>query len=313
MESQTYPIIKYPKPIQAFFRGDNPDIFEMTKPTEPHKRFSKFSSLFISITAMTISILIFNNLLLASIALFIIGILTFLAFLGALQEYQKEKKKDWMMFKAGMFDYDKVTKQQRELKDKLKDKTYTEKYIADRIKETASSASRFEIEQFNTATKGNSERYFYSELKKIFGDNVIIDVTIPNQQWTFPFIPDIVFSNSGITIDIEVDEPYTCNKLEPIHYFDITKQNHIDTDRDNFFNEHFWTVVRFTEKQVYENTLGCCKTVAEVIHKVTGDKRFLLNLNGANQLEAERFWTLSEAKELAKTSYRNSYNGTLSS
>ena len=159
---QTYPIIKYPKTIQAFFRGDNPDIFEMSKPTKPHTRFSSFYILFISIAALTISILIFSDLLLVSIALFIIGILTFLAFLGAIQEYQKEKRKDLKMFEARMFDYENVTKRQQELKNKLKDKTATEKYIADRVKEIASSSSRFEIEQYNIATKGNSERYFYS-------------------------------------------------------------------------------------------------------------------------------------------------------
>lgn len=308
---QTYPIIKYPKTIQAFFRGDNPDIFEMSKPTKHHTRFSDFYILFISIAALTISILIFSNLLLASIALFIISILTFLAFLGAMQEYQKEKKKALTMFEAKMFDYENVTKRQQELKNKLKGETATGKYFADRVKEIASSASRFEVEEYNIATKGNSERYFYSELKKIFGDQVVIDVTIPNQQWTFPFIPDIVFSNGNITIDIEVDEPYTYNKLEPIHYFDTTKHKHIDTDRDDFFNENYWTVVRFTEKQVYQNPLGCCMTVVEIIYKATGDNTFLLKLSDVKQVEIENYWTIAEAKELAKTNYRNTYNGTV--
>jgi len=75
---QTYPIIKYHPTIQAFFRGENPDIFEMSTPTKPETRFSGLYLLFISIAALTISIFIFNDLLLASLAIFIIGILTFL-------------------------------------------------------------------------------------------------------------------------------------------------------------------------------------------------------------------------------------------
>jgi len=216
------------------------------------------------------------------------------------------------MYEARMFDYFKATKEQDELKTKLKDKYLIEKYIADRIKEITSSASKFEVENFNIATKGNSEGYFYLELKKIFGDQVVIDVTIPNQQWNFPFIPDIVFSNGNITIDIEIDEPYTYNKLEPIHYIDTDKQLHIDSHRDTFFNEHHWAVIRFTEKQVYQNPLGCCKTIADVIYKTTHDDSFLAKLNNVKNIETESCWTMQQAKVLAGKNYRNTYNGTVS-
>ena len=124
-------------------------------------------------------------------------------------------------------------------------------------------------------------------------------------------MPDIVFSNGSITVDIEVDEPYTYNKLEPIHYFDTIKQKHFDTDRDDFFNENYWTVVRFTERQVYQNPLGCCKTIAETIYRTTGNNTFLLKLSDAKPVETENYWTIAEAKELAKKNYRNTYNGTV--
>lgn len=297
--------------IDAFLRGDNPDILNISKPTKPHTRFSYFYVLAISLISLTISTLIFNNHLLASIVLFIIGVLAFILFLGAIQEYQKEKKKELQIYQARLFDYEELTKRQEELKSITKDKNASDRYAKNRIKGIALSATKFEIENYNIATKGNSESYFYTELKKVFGNNVSIDVTIPNQQWTFPFIPDIVFSNGSITIDIEIDEPYTYNKLQPIHYFDTDKQKHTDADRDDYFSENNWAVVRFTERQVYKNPRGCCKTIAEMIFEITGDNNLLLKLNDAKNLETENFWTIAQAKELAKTDFRNSYNGTI--
>ena len=206
----------------------------MRKPEKTNTKFSEWTPLIVSLTAITFSVVLFSSLLLASIALFFISIFTFFAFIGSIKEYQQEKKKAEIMYKARLLDYEDNMNQQQKLKTTLKDKIEIENYISKRIKEVSISASKLETEYYNIATKGNSENYFLIELRTIFGDNIMIDSTIPNQEWTFPFIPDFVFSNGQVTIDIEIDEPYTFKKHEPIHYFDNEKKEHIDTNRDDF-------------------------------------------------------------------------------
>src|SRR5690606_9268907 len=81
-----------------------------------------------------------------------------------------------------------------------------------------------------------------------------------------PFEPDfaLIDENNDINlfIDIEIDEPYDGITRQPIHYTNYNKQ------RDTFFKNRGWIVIRFAEYQVVKNTLGCCKFIVEVVASV---------------------------------------------
>jgi hypothetical protein len=66
-------------------------------------------------------------------------------------------------------------------------------------------------------------------------------------------------------------------------------------------------VVRFSERQVVEAPRSCCKVIAQVIFEITGDRRYLQQLEGEPELLPERPWTVREARRKARSNYRLQY------
>lgn len=285
---QTYPIIKYPSTIDGFLKGENPDVFEISKPRKYNDKFRGFSYLVFGILAIAFGAFLFDKIAILAIAVIVIGLASNLIFIGTIQDFRKKKEKDNRMFEAQMFGYQNAIKKQQNAASLFNNVTTKTQFVQRRLKEESGSATNHEVEEFIFATKGNSEAYFYRELQNIFGNKVLVDVTIPNQPWTLPFLPDITYSDGNIQIDIEIDEPYAYKTLEPIHYFDFDKNVHVDDERDTFFLQNRWTVVRFTEKQVYQNALGCCKVIADLVFKVTGDNTFVQKMTDTKPLVSEK-------------------------
>lgn len=305
---QTYPIIKYPRSIDGFLKGVNPDVYEISKPRKYKHKFSGFSYLIFGILAIGFGVFILNKISFIAIAVIVIGLISILIFIGFIQDFRKDKEKENRMFKAKMLDYQNTIKKQENASRLFNSKSTKTQFVQRRIKEEASSATSHEVENGIIATKGKSEAYFYRELQSIFGTRIIVDVTIPNQPWTFSFLPDITYCDGNLQIDIEIDEPYTYKTLQPIHYYDLDNTLHVDHERDNFFLQNRWIVVRFTERQIYQNVLGCCKIIAEIVFKITGDNTFVQKMICAEPIVSENFWTKEEAKQLARQKYRDSYN-----
>ena len=157
------------------------------------------------------------------------------------------------------------------------------------------------------ARRGYMELDFENKLKlyltpkvKVFGD-----VNILPQNGVRPYEPDIalVYSENGfnVRIDIEIDEPYAAVTNKPTHYIGCG-----DDYRDANLNSLGWIVIRFSERQVFLQTVGCVKFVADVIKSI--DNTFdILELANASALISEKRWTKIECQRMATDRIRQNY------
>lgn len=145
--------------------------------------------------------------------------------------------------------------------------------------------------------RGKSELYFLKHLHKKFGRNIFTDYS-PNIGKN-PFQPDFIVFDSEINfyLDIEIDEPYSLLDGTTIHH-DRTK----DEERNRFFNEINWGVIRFTERQIMQNPEDCCALISNVIDAIKNRTTSI-----KQNLESEKFWTHEEALIMMSNDYRNSY------
>lgn len=115
---------------------------------------------------------------------------------------------------------------------------------------------------------GFTENGFYVYLKKHFEQNFSIynDRHITHRSGTNYYEPDFLIisekDNKNIFINIEIDEPYDGLSRIPTH--ELNKDNF----RDNFFTQRGYIVIRFTEKQIFEEPTQCCIYIAEVIKSI---------------------------------------------
>lgn len=151
--------------------------------------------------------------------------------------------------------------------------------------------------------KGASERYFETYLKNNELFSVKTDIKILNSSGLF-FYPDfiLIIRKSGIHIDLEIDEPYICNNGKPIHYENNSYSS--DSDRNGFFINEGWIVMRFAEEQIFKSPDVCLKYIIQVIN----------NLNELNSDDIEfpfehqvPKWTKDQAHSWAFKRYRHSY------
>ncbi len=153
------------------------------------------------------------------------------------------------------------------------------------------------------AQSGVSEKTFYQITKRFF-PNIVQGVAFHNPKFRHPYSADfLIVHTSGLSIDIEIDEPYVGNTKEPHHCIDQRKDN----IRNKFFNNNNWVVIRFSEKQAVKYPYGCCKVIAQVIARVSGDFTFLNQLNNVPSLPPEPMWTIKQAKKWASVNYRRTY------
>lgn len=153
------------------------------------------------------------------------------------------------------------------------------------------------------APAGVSEKTFYQITKGIF-PNIVQGVAFRNPKFLHPYSADfIIVHTNGLSIDIEIDEPYVGNTKAPHHCIDQGKDNR----RNQFFTNNNWVVIRFSEKQVVKYPYGCCKVIAQVIAKVSGDYTYISQLHSVPSLPLEPMWTIKQAKKWASVNYRRTY------
>ncbi|MEQ9552360.1 MAG: hypothetical protein RIM23_22445 [Coleofasciculus sp. G3-WIS-01] len=129
------------------------------------------------------------------------------------------------------------------------------------------------------------------------------DFPIPGTSWRYSADFILVHQPTGLAIDIEIDEPYEGRTGKPHHCVDRGK----DSQRNRFFLERNWVVIRFSELQVVKYPDSCCKAIARVVAQITGDYRGLVRLQSIDDLTLHKQWTVKEARYMAKTRFRNSY------
>ena len=125
--------------------------------------------------------------------------------------------------------------------------------------------------------------------------------------YNHPFEPDLVYINNNIFIDIEVDEPYAGCSREPIHYYNYLNNSFVDECRNNFFTERGWTVIRFTEKQVFLQMKPCIKKIFQILHLMDSSIQIPSKLINVPDLIEEYAWTLEQARGMCMRKEREKY------
>jgi very-short-patch-repair endonuclease len=155
------------------------------------------------------------------------------------------------------------------------------------------------------APVGVSEKAFEQILEKYFPGRVNAQLRMQIPNWDGAYSTDftISFPELGIWIDVEIDEPYDYQTGKPTH---CTSDDR-DRNRNSFFLNNNWIVVRFAEEQVVSSPESCCKEIALVISSVMKLNIYAKNLEAYSSLKPLPMWTQKQAKKMARANYRDKY------
>jgi hypothetical protein len=143
-------------------------------------------------------------------------------------------------------------------------------------------------------------------IKKLAPDiKILQNITLSIRNRDYSYRPDLAlfWQKHNLCIDIEIDEPYDIVSRKPIHYMGSS-----DYLRNLYFVSQGWVVIRFSEKQVVENTADCIKYVAYILKKITGELIFETFIELYKPEYAQR-WSYLQAEEYAIENYREKYLG----
>lgn len=155
------------------------------------------------------------------------------------------------------------------------------------------------------ARRGWSEATFREHLEQFFPGKIRTGETIYRVGTRrYPYTPDFVYfdSNTGLHVDIEIDEPYAYRNRKPTHYIGHEK----DETRNQVILGRGWLVIRFSEEQVVRWPESCCKTIADAIADVIGYD-ISEDFQNVPDLERRSRWTKEEAIAMAERASRQEY------
>jgi hypothetical protein len=153
--------------------------------------------------------------------------------------------------------------------------------------------------------RGISEANFATYLRRYFGDLLAPSYAfeIPGTELFYSCDFNLILP-SGMSFCIEIDEPYVEKTKEPHHCID----EHKDKQRDRFFVDGNWIVVRLSERQVVTEPISCCFSIARTIAAITQDFSYLNQFPADTQKPtADLRWTTAMARDMAAFDYRHTY------
>jgi very-short-patch-repair endonuclease len=158
----------------------------------------------------------------------------------------------------------------------------------------------------NTKRRGFKEESFQKSLELYFGKTFTIlgNARLNTGKETRPFEPDIAIidkSNSNLRIDIEIDEPYAGITRQPTHC------KGEDVNRDIYFVDRGWIVIRFSEYQVHLQEKDCLRYIAETIKSAIPNYEIPSQLLNQPSLQVEKLWDIVQAQKWEKVKYREQY------
>ena len=147
--------------------------------------------------------------------------------------------------------------------------------------------------------KGRHEAMFHKYLVECFGSaiqtNKKLDV-LHGYKYNISYYPDFIYHDeTGLYLAIEVDEPYDEKNSKPMHCVGT------DDDRNNFFIENKWAVIRFSQEQVIKYPELCCKEIALAVYGINRMNYPVKDYVAT--LPRQKKWTEYEAKALASKIY----------
>ncbi len=151
----------------------------------------------------------------------------------------------------------------------------------------------------STAQRGVSEQAFYQFLRQYFEVNFGDEFPIPGFDHAYSADLQIVHP-TGLSIDIEIDEPYDGRSKKPHHCTDQGK----DQKRNAFFLKGNWVVIRFAESQVVKYPYECAVVIDQVMTEILGTPAKLAK---GKSLPPVAQWNIAQAKKMAKAQFRQTY------
>ena len=181
--------------------------------------------------------------------------------------------------------------------------TFTFQYPTIRKPEFNSVIRSFRLGRNNR--KGYKEEELYNAIKKYFSKNfeILDNAMLAIGSGTNPYEPDIAMISKGlknIYIDIEIDEPYAGVSRKITHCYPQ------DTNRDGYFVDRGWFVIRFSEYQVHHQINECLYIIANLITSIDtnlGNSR----LANYRHIAIENCWGKTKAENWEYTNYRETY------
>lgn len=158
----------------------------------------------------------------------------------------------------------------------------------------------------STKRRGFKEDSFQKAIEYFFAENFIIsgNIRLNTGKNTRPFEPDIAIidsSNKNIRIDIEIDEPYAGITRQTTHCIGD------DINRDNYFKDRGWIVIRFSEYQIHTQEKECLKYIANIISLIKPSFKLPAELNSVDKITKETVWDVVQAQKWEKSKYREQY------
>lgn len=158
----------------------------------------------------------------------------------------------------------------------------------------------------NTKRRGFKEEAFQKSIELYFGKvfTVLGNARLNTGKETRPFEPDIAIidkSSSNLRIDIEIDEPYAGLTRQPTHC------KGEDINRDIYFVDRGWVVIRFSEYQVHLMEEDCLRYIAETIKSAIPNYEIPSQLLNQPSLQVEKLWDIVQAQKWEKAKYREQY------
>lgn len=298
-----YPILKFPLPIEKIRNGELDILKQPQEPIPPSRPSFPIFALLLCVIVVFCG---FHNVFLLILVLMIGGFIPFYLVFSHLTSSEKEYNYEVAKYTLAIKEYDLKLEERRELLEKFKEKSNLRKFALNEIRKfnQENKAEAIKVTK-NCVAKGFSETMFKNILSIVFGQSV--QQTITAKSGDYQYIPDIVYQDENIVIDIEIDEPYVYKTKEPIHFVSRDQLSHQDDSRDFKFTYSNWMVIRFSEYQIVNNPVGCCKVVAGVIKVVTGETKYSLSIRDFPQISSVDCWTKEDSIEMAKANFRESY------
>ena len=231
-------------------------------------------------------------------------LLTLVVFLGylSLENYRNRLRKDLNYLNQ------KILSRQYQISpsDRKKDNIPATNLLLDTLAEREGVYS-FTFDE--SASKGLSEAYFLSYLQKWFVSPWrILEHCKFDSRYTPTADFILIHDDLKLAVDLEIDEPYSLKKLEPIHYIEDSWY----IIRDRMFIDLGYIVIRFAEYQVAKYPDYCCLHIARVLNQfLTPLKISLPDSIKISPLPSSAWkvkaWTAKEAQMMAKARIREQY------
>lgn len=215
-------------------------------------------------------------------------------------ENMKQYKLKCKKFEEDLLVYDKKQKEYESQIKILSSIEYIHKYRSELLEKQISRDKQLfnDLSKTKLSFKSLVISYFAPFLLKAFSKENIIQAVVFDDF----YLPFVVYDESGIIINIEIDKPYDENTGIPESCKEDFFENKFDRIRS--LNKLNITTVRFCEEQVFKYPNECVKFIEVVKRKLLDNDTYISECDFPYIIPE---WTKEESYSMAFKRYRDSY------